>query len=121
MTLVVTNLVTTRQVVLLDLSSFSSSAECEFTVLVRSSLRYEALSTYTSQQRLVRSRLLLPIEVGQNTSSIDTIQEVELKVLPLPKLRFIYIVEVALKLLLRSQNPKTTALMTLSYSNHDES
>ena len=49
------NNVTTRQVILLDLSSFSSSTKREFTVLIRSSLRYKALSTYTSQRRLVRS------------------------------------------------------------------
>ena len=46
--------VTTRQVVLLDLSSFSGSAKREVTVLIRSDLRYKALSTYTSQRRLVR-------------------------------------------------------------------
>ena len=47
--------VTTRQVVLLDLSSFSGSAKREVTVLVRSDLRDKALSTYSSQRRLVRS------------------------------------------------------------------
>ena len=41
--------VTTRQVVLLDLSSFSGSAKREVAVLVRSGLCYKALSTYTSQ------------------------------------------------------------------------
>ena len=52
----------------------------------------------------------------------ETLQEVELKVLPLPTRRFIYIVEVALKLLFGLRNPKTTVLgMTLSYSNNDES
>ena len=45
---------------------------------------------------------------------IQNTQEVELKVLPLPKLRFIYIIEVALKLLIELLNPKTTVLgMTL--------
>ena len=46
--------VTTRQVVLLDLSSFSGSAKREVSVLVRSGLRNKALSTHTSQRRLVR-------------------------------------------------------------------
>ena len=47
--------VTTRQVVLLDLSLFSSSVKREVTVLIRSGLRYKALSMHTSQRRLVRS------------------------------------------------------------------
>ena len=47
--------VMTRQVVLLDLSSFSGSTEREVTVLVRSDLCDEALSTYMSQRRLARS------------------------------------------------------------------
>ena len=38
---------------------------------------------------------------------IRDVQEVELKVLPLPKLRFIYIIEGALKLLFELRNPKT--------------
>ena len=41
---------------------------------------------------------------------IRDVQEVELKVLPLSKLRFIYIIEVALKLLFEFRNPKTTIL-----------
>ena len=46
------------------------------------------------------------------------IQEVELRVRPLQLLPFIYIIEVALKLLFRLWNPKTAILgMTLSYSN----
>ena len=49
------NGVTTRQVVLLDLSSFSGSAESEVTVLVRSDLRDEVLPTYTSQRCLAQS------------------------------------------------------------------
>ena len=44
--------VTTRRVILLHLSSFSGSVEREVTVLVRSDLRDEALSTYTSQRCL---------------------------------------------------------------------
>ena len=76
--------VTTRQVVLLDLSSFRSSAKREFTVLVRSGLRYEALSTYTSQRRLVRSRYSPTEDRRDKTSdAILDVQEVELKVLPL--------------------------------------
>ena len=48
----------------------------------------------------------------------SSIQEVELKVLPLQQLPFIYIIEVALKLLFQLQNPSTTVLgMTLLYSN----
>ena len=43
------------------------------------------------------------------------IQEVELKVLPPLKLRFIYIEEVALKLLFGLRNPKTTVLGMTSY------
>ena len=46
--------VTTRQVVLLDLSSFGGSAKREVTVLIRSGLCYKALSTYTLQRRLAR-------------------------------------------------------------------
>ena len=42
--------------------------------------------------------------------AIRDAQEVELKVLPLPKLRFIYIIEGALKLLFELRNPKTTVL-----------
>ena len=57
--------------------------------------------------------------------SIRDAQEVKLKVLPLSKLRFIYIIEDTLKLLFELRNPKTTILgwrhMTLSYSNNDES
>ena len=49
-------------------------------------------------------------------TKIDEIQEVELKVLPLPKLRFIYIIEVALKLLFGLQNPKTTVLGMTPYN-----
>ena len=41
---------------------------------------------------------------------IRDVQEVELKVLPLSKLRFIYIIEDALKLLFELRNPKTTVL-----------
>ena len=41
---------------------------------------------------------------------IRDIQEVELKVLPLSKLRFIYIIEDALKLLSELRNPKTPIL-----------
>ena len=43
------------------------------------------------------------------------IQEVELKVLPLPKLRFIYIIEVAFELLFGLRNPKTTVLGMTPY------
>ena len=91
----------TRQVVLLDLSSFSSSVEREFTVLIRSSLHYKVLSTYTLQRHLVRSRLVIRLKVDRRFDrSIDSvIQEVELKVLPLLTRRFKYIIEVALKLL----------------------
>ena len=42
-------------------------------------------------------------------------QEVELKVLPLTELRFLYIIEVALKLLFRFRNPKTTVLGMTPY------
>ena len=45
----------------------------------------------------------------------NSIQEVELKVLPLPKLRFIYIIEVAFELLLGLRNPKTTVLGMTPY------
>ena len=48
----------------------------------------------------------------------SSIQEVELKVLPLQQLPFIYIIEVTLKLLFQLQNPSTTVLgMMLLYSN----
>ena len=77
------------------MSSFSGSAKREVTILVRSSLRYEALSMYTSQRRLARSFL----EFDHMSGKTDEIQEVELKVLPLPTRRFKYIIEVALKLL----------------------
>ena len=102
--------VTTRQVVLLDLSSFGGSTKREFTVLVRSSLRYKALSTHTSQRRLVRSHYCLKVDRRWNNDEIREIQEVELKVLPLSKLRFLYIIEDALKLLFELRNPKTTVL-----------
>ena len=101
-----TKFVTTWQVVLLDLSSFSSSAKREVMILVRSDLCYEALSTYTSQRRLARSSS----EFDRVSDKTDKIQEVELKVLPLPKRRFIYIIEVALKLLFESRNPMNTIL-----------
>ena len=109
--------VTTRQVVLLNLSSFSSSAERKFTVLIRSSLCYKVLSMYTSQRRLVQSRLVIRLKVDRGFDrSIDgTIQEVEPEVLPLPKLRFIYIIEVAFKLLFGLRNPKTTVLGMTPY------
>ena len=43
-------LVTTRRVVLLDLSSFSGSMKCQFMVLIRSDLHKTAwVSMYTSQ------------------------------------------------------------------------
>ena len=45
-------IVTTRQVVLLDLSTFSGGTKCKVLILVRSDLCYKALSTYTSQRRL---------------------------------------------------------------------
>ena len=41
---------------------------------------------------------------------VQLIQEVELRVLPLWQLPFIYIIEVAVKLLFESQNPKNTLL-----------
>ena len=45
------------------------------------------------------------------------IQEVELRVRPLQQLPFIYIIEVALKLLWKLRNPKMTVLgMMLSYT-----
>ena len=43
-------------------------------------------------------------------AEIRDVQEVELKVLPLSKLTFIYIIEDALKLLFELHNPKTTIL-----------
>ena len=47
-------IVMTRWVIFLDLSLFSSSAECEVLMLVRSYLRYKTrVLTYTSQWRLV--------------------------------------------------------------------
>ena len=62
------------------------------------------------------------LEFDRMSDETDRIQEVELKVLPLPTRRFKYIVEVALKLLSEPRNPKTTILgMMLSYSNNDES
>ena len=69
---------------------------------------------YTSQQRLVQI-VDSSVEVRQRTSIDDTIQEVELKVLPLPKRRFIYIIEVALKLLFELRNPRTTVLGMMPY------
>ena len=47
---------------------------------------------------------------------MDAIQEVKLKVHPLLKLRFIYTIEVALKLLFGLQNPKTTILGMTPYN-----
>ena len=96
---------------MLDLSSFGGSAKREVTILVRSNLRYEALSMYTSQRRLARSSL----EFNHVSDKTDEIQEVELKVLPLPTRRFKYIVEVALKLLSELRNPKTTVLGMMPY------
>ena len=47
--------VTTRQVILLDLSLFIGSVKCEFTMVVRSYLHQEMwVFTYTSQQHLVQ-------------------------------------------------------------------
>ena len=43
------------------------------------------------------------------------IQEVKLKVLPLPTQRFIYLTEVALKLLSKLRDPKTTVLGMTPY------
>ena len=106
--------VTTRQVVLLNLSLFCGSAKREVSVLIRSGLRYEVLSTYMSQRRLVRSRLKSEVkEVDQRYNS--TRQEVELRVLPLLTRRFKYIIEVALKLLFELRNPMTTILGMTPY------
>ena len=83
--------VTTRQVILLDLSSFSGSVKCKVSILIRSGLRDKVLSTHTSQRRLVQVA-----EVRWKVTGVDmrydlASQEVELKVLPLTELRFIYI------------------------------
>ena len=107
--------VTTRQVVLLDLSSFGGSAKREVTILIRSGLRDKALSTYTPQRRLVR---VTEVRWRVSKSQVVTIlerQEVELKVLPLRTRRFKYIIEVALKLLFESRNPKTAILGMTPY------
>ena len=52
-------------------------------------------------------------EVDQRYNSES--QEVELKVIPLTELRLIYIIEIALKLLFRFRNPKTTVLGMTPY------
>ena len=55
------------------------------------------------------------LEFDRVNDKTDKIQEVELKVLPLPMRRFKYIVEVALKLLSELRNPKTTILGMTPY------
>ena len=48
------------------------------------------------------------------------IQEVKLRVLPLHQLLFIYIIEVALKLLLGFQNPKNIVLVYDAIIHHND-
>ena len=120
----VTMSVMTRQVILLDLSSFSGSMKREVMVLVRLDLCQQTrVFTYMSQQHLVCCKFSykqIEVFLKWRDERIDQklrwLQEVKLRVLPLLQLPFIYIIEVILKLLSRFWNPKTTILgMMLSY------